>query len=342
VAYFDKGQFELARASFLQAYALRKHPAVLLNLGLSSLRSGHTLEAARYLTQFLREHSGASVAQRTDADRGLREARQKLGRVEVAGVPAGTDIFIDDEKVGTTPLDQPADVEPGTHMVRARGRVEDAVQITVNGGQLTTARFGMATPPPAVVPAPAPAPAAPAAPPSDEPPAAPPSDAAPAAETPPEPQSADSNPPTSRRSFWSPPNNAAPVVVGGLFTVAGIATAITFFVFKQNAQNSADSVEATIKANGGTTCTPRANGYSTRFANACSALSTDDDKVNTDALIGNIALGVGLGAAAFTVIYWFAGSRAEAPATTTTGMSRPVVTPILGKGIGGLSIGASF
>ena len=27
--YFDKGQFELARAAFLQAYALKKHPAIL-------------------------------------------------------------------------------------------------------------------------------------------------------------------------------------------------------------------------------------------------------------------------------------------------------------------------
>ena len=29
VGFYDKGQFEQARASFLQAYALKKHPAVL-------------------------------------------------------------------------------------------------------------------------------------------------------------------------------------------------------------------------------------------------------------------------------------------------------------------------
>ena len=33
VGYFDKKDFAKARVAFLQAYALKKHPAVLLNLG---------------------------------------------------------------------------------------------------------------------------------------------------------------------------------------------------------------------------------------------------------------------------------------------------------------------
>src|SRR5512138_3004452 len=55
VDYFDKGNFESARASFLQAYALKKHPAVLLNLAQSCLKSNHALEAATYFKQYLRE-----------------------------------------------------------------------------------------------------------------------------------------------------------------------------------------------------------------------------------------------------------------------------------------------
>src|ERR1700722_4076000 len=84
VAFFDKGQFEMARAAFLQAYALRKHPTVLLNLAQSSLKSGHSLEAARYFQQFLKE-SGVTEAQRADATHGLGEARMKLGRIDVIG-----------------------------------------------------------------------------------------------------------------------------------------------------------------------------------------------------------------------------------------------------------------
>ena len=47
VKFFDQKKFEEARAAFLQAYALKHHPAVLLNLAQSEIRSGHPLEAAR-------------------------------------------------------------------------------------------------------------------------------------------------------------------------------------------------------------------------------------------------------------------------------------------------------
>src|SRR5438046_297965 len=103
VEYFDKGQYENARASFLQAYALRKHPAVLLNLAQSCLRSGHALEAARFFQQYLRESTSISAGQRNDAERGLNEARTKLGRITV-DAPPGTEITVDDERVGQTPL----------------------------------------------------------------------------------------------------------------------------------------------------------------------------------------------------------------------------------------------
>ena len=41
VKFFDQKKFEEARAAFLQAYALKHHPAVLLNLAQSEIRSGH-------------------------------------------------------------------------------------------------------------------------------------------------------------------------------------------------------------------------------------------------------------------------------------------------------------
>src|SRR5258708_7047188 len=75
VEYYDKGQYESARAAFLQAYALRKHPAVLLNLAQSSLRSGHPMEAVKYFQQFLRDSTTITPAQRSDAEKGLTEAR---------------------------------------------------------------------------------------------------------------------------------------------------------------------------------------------------------------------------------------------------------------------------
>src|SRR5580658_10616449 len=85
VGYYDKGQFELARASFLQAYALKKHPAVLLNLAWSCIKSGHTLESARYFKQFLSDGKDVITdKQRADATDGLSQARAKLGQIDVA------------------------------------------------------------------------------------------------------------------------------------------------------------------------------------------------------------------------------------------------------------------
>src|SRR5437870_1675886 len=60
VDFFDKGQYENARLAFLQAYALKKHPAVLLNLAQSSAKAAHPLEAAKYFQQYLRESTTAT------------------------------------------------------------------------------------------------------------------------------------------------------------------------------------------------------------------------------------------------------------------------------------------
>ncbi|MFO0672060.1 MAG: hypothetical protein U0235_20950 [Polyangiaceae bacterium] len=76
VSLYDKGQYEAARAAFLQAYALRKHPAVLLNLAQSSLRSGRPLEASKYFQQYLRESSNLTAAQRRRRQENHRGAHQ--------------------------------------------------------------------------------------------------------------------------------------------------------------------------------------------------------------------------------------------------------------------------
>jgi hypothetical protein len=335
VAYYDKHDYELARAAFLQAYALRKHPAVLLNLAQSSLKSGHALEAAKYFQQFLREFSAATAAQRSDAEAGLADARTHIGRIDVSSAPSGAEILIDGESIGVAPFDHPIDVEPGSHTVKAHGHSDETVTVICSAGSVVTARFAAPAPPPAAAPVPAPTPPAeePAPAPAEPPPAAP-TEAAP----PPAP------PPASHgSSIFSPPSNIAPVIVGGIVTLAGVGTAIVFGIEKSSAQNSANSEAALILANGGVqgsankagTCfKPQGN-----YVNPCALLNSDNGNVNTDALIGNIALGVGIAGAAFTALYWAFAWKGDA---TTTASAQPIITPLVGKGTGGLSLGASF
>src|SRR5258705_11845271 len=69
VKFFDQKRFEEARAAFLQAYALKHHPAVLLNLAQSEIRSGHPLEAARHFSGYLRESASAAPTERGEAEK---------------------------------------------------------------------------------------------------------------------------------------------------------------------------------------------------------------------------------------------------------------------------------
>src|SRR6185312_6853641 len=116
VADFDKGEYEAARAAFLEAYALKQHPAVLLNLAQSCLKSGHYLDAAKYFQKYLNDPQGDKKA---DASKGLADARAKLGRLDVSA-PPGSDVTVDSDSVGKTPLNEAVDVEAGNHTVRVR------------------------------------------------------------------------------------------------------------------------------------------------------------------------------------------------------------------------------
>jgi hypothetical protein len=341
VGFYDKGQFEQARASFLQAYALKKHPAVLLNLAWSSLKSGHTLEAEHYFKQFLTESKDITDKQRTDANDGLNQAHSKLGRIEVSAA-AGTEVMIDGDKAGTTPLTDPILVEPGAHTVKFRGPdgTTDTDSVTVLAGEKAIARFAKTA-------SAAPAPAAPTPPPAGtETEAAPPPP--PASDETPKPAAA----PAAKESvnlsphhdLLSPPVTLAPVIVGGVVVVGSAAVAIAMLISKHSAQNKATDIANQISQHGGTSCSPpKVVAGSSELGDvtvACGEYQTDNNDVNTDATIGNIALGVGAIAAVSTVIYWLvADRRGDSPAS---GSTTPVVTPMVGRSSGGLSLSGSF
>ena len=333
VDFYDKGQYENARAAFLQAYALRKHPAVLLNLAQSSLRANHTLDAARYFQQYLRDSTGLTAAQRADAEKSLAEARQKLGHIEVTALP-GTEISVDSERVGTAPLAEPIDVEPGSHIVKARS---DELKVDVASGQRVTARFsagGAAVTPVVVLPTP-PAPPVATAPPVAPPPVEPP----PVSNVGSGPVGADKGEPKVRGSAV-----IVPVAIAGGVAVVGLGLAIGVGVIaKSSAQSSADGVAAEIRSHGGRqgVCSSTAAADVTRFGKACSALADDNSKVDTDALVGNIGIGMAVVGAGFAIAWWFAGPKQPAEKKAAT-WQMPTLAPILGTRTKGLAISGSF
>jgi Tfp pilus assembly protein PilF len=344
VDFFDKGSFEQARASFLQAYALKKHPAVLLNLAWSCLKSGHAFEAEHYFRQFLNESKDISDKQRADANDGLNQSHTKLGRIEVMAA-AGTDVSLDGDHVGTMPLADAIYVDPGAHTVKfkAADGTTDTTSVTVLAGEKAIARLAKAvTPPPPPVPsAPEVTPPPPPPPPKQEEEEPKPEEHAEAKPPPPpEPERTHGHP-----GIFAPPSNLAPVVVGVTLAIAGGVVAGVMAHSKQAAQSKALGLEQNIKNAGGVSCVPPTPATLGNLPEACASYISDNNDVNTDATIGNIALGVGVGALALTVIYYLAADKGGDSASSgqSPGVFKDArLTPEVGRSTGGLSFSAQF
>jgi tetratricopeptide (TPR) repeat protein len=144
VAYFDQKQYEKARAAFVQAYALKKHPAVLLNLAQSELRSNHERDAAKHFSAYLREAEDASPAEREAAQAGLAAAKAEVGEIEISGETGG-EVLLNGESEGTLPLPGSLYVDPGTHTIELRKGDRSVTQsVTVNAGESKEANLALA------------------------------------------------------------------------------------------------------------------------------------------------------------------------------------------------------
>src|SRR5688572_589481 len=120
VGYFDKKDFAKARVAFLQAYALKKHPAVLLNLAQSELRSGHESDAAKHFAQYLREHKDATDTERQGAETGLTAAKALVAEVTLEVDTTGAEVYVDGDLEGQAPLPASIYLSPGSHEIQAR------------------------------------------------------------------------------------------------------------------------------------------------------------------------------------------------------------------------------
>jgi hypothetical protein len=143
VRAFDLGKFEEARVAFSQAYALRRHPAVLLNLGLSEVKSGHSADGANHLQLFLRDPS-ARPDQRTAAEKAIGDAKKKAGFVVVAVDANGADVSVDGVALGPSPLLDPVFAAPGRHTFLAthQGR-SSAIEVDVRVGKASVASIAL-------------------------------------------------------------------------------------------------------------------------------------------------------------------------------------------------------
>jgi hypothetical protein len=320
VGFFDKGDFEKARASFKQAYALKKHPSVLLNLAWSCVKGSHVLEGEKYFQQILAD-GGKDLTdkQRADAADGLAQARAKLGRIEVSA-PAGTEVTLDGDHAGSAPV-EPLWVEPGPHTVKLKSgdTTPQTMSLSVVAGDKAVARFVKAG---AAATATAAGTGAPAEATSASPPPAP-EEAPKAAEDalPSKAPAPEEHERPAQGGGSAVPNNLVPVFVLGGVAVAGFVGAGVSLYLKGQAQNSADQVATLIMQHGGgrgACVNPPSN-----FQAACNEFQTDNNDVNEDATAGNVMLGVGVAAVVGGLAYWLLADKKHPSSVALSGGVTP-------------------
>ena len=350
VGYFDKKDFAKARVAFLQAYALKKHPAVLLNLAQSELRSGHEADAAKHFAQYLREHKDATDAERQGADAGLTAAKALVAEVALEVDASGAEIYVDGDLEGQAPLPGPVYLTPGAHQLQARkdGKTTSS-DVNAVAGQTTSLRLSLAR-------TASPAPVAAGTPGSGESP--PHEDGAP---PPPE------EPATSRQGFFPWLTHTPGAMIGVGLTGAGLLGGGAFALSSKLSYDAADSVagqisdeakkDGKVDKNGMPTSsgactnpeawlpatTPRRPDRVQQYKSSCDKYTSNVKSGDTFKTLAIVSFAVAGAAAVGTIIYYVADSKqTESSAAARSRKRRVMVLPIYQPGFAGGLISGSF
>lgn len=297
VKLYAKKRYDRALAAFFQAYALTKNPAILFNLGMTSLKLGDSLHALRYFEQFLRESSAATPDQRARANVGITEAREGLGSIEISA-PEGADVAVDGEPVGRAPLPAPIAALPGEHAVTiTTASGAKLANIEVKAGMVARLKLaaGPATPPPSAV--------------SASPPEAPEEHAAPKRPPPAE---------LAAPGLFAPPETIAPVYVAGVIGLGALSAAIVLRGIGANADRNTSVALDALGRNGkdASACTGTIDAT---LAATCSSLRSGE-RISA-AVKGPFAATLAIGAAGtLFALGWYVLAPKSAPRVGTHGL----------------------
>lgn len=358
VGYFDKKDFAKARVAFLQAYALKKHPAVLLNLAQSELRSGHEADAAKHFAQYLREHKEATETERQGAETGLTAAKALVAEVSLAVDLAGAEVYVDGDLEGSAPLPGSIYLAPGAHELQARkdGKVASD-QVNATAGQSLNVALKLAAPPK---------------------PRAVAGDGAPSSDG--EEQQAPAEEPRPRQAFFPWLTSTPAGIIGASLTGVGLIGGGAFALGSKSAYDAADSVADQIeekaaktdgKVGGGKgACVNPANWLKTstrwgtqrtdvtdadradraqQYVDNCNKYTDNVSSGDTFKQLAIVSVAVAGAAAVGTVIYYFVDRDEEpkeaagkARAKQASRQPRLVVLPVYEPGYAGGIISGTF
>ena len=376
VRHYDQHDYDKARLAFLQAYLLKPHPAVLLNLAQSQLRAGRYAEAAENFAKYIRENPTAEAMSHAKA--AFEEARDKVGEVSVEVNAAGALINVDGSDVGKSPLPYAVYMMPGRHTVRAtKGGLSadesleavagQRMYVTLalpEGSRMAPAAAAGATAGVAVAAAPAPPAAAPA-------PAAATSPARSLSPTPtPAPESDSHRSPGFFGWLGSSPLAVATVTVAGL--ALGTSAVLAGFANNQyaSANNARDQIMKALQdyvdsgnlVGSAVPCGPdgianRPDSFDSRvsqeavekvsgqFANACARFNERSDSGDHLKTLSLVSLGIGAFATVGTIVWYFSDTGGSSSETTGAGertRRQARITPLFSRDLNGVMLDVTF
>jgi hypothetical protein len=154
VELFQEGAFRAALVEFQRAYDIAPDFRLLYNIGQAQVQVQDYLGANRSYERYLADGgSDVDPARREEVETALTALRERVARLVIRVDKDGADVFVDDQRVGTSPMSATVAVNLGRHRVYARladGAAGEKV-VDVAGGDLTEVDLVIVEVPPSPV-----------------------------------------------------------------------------------------------------------------------------------------------------------------------------------------------
>jgi tetratricopeptide (TPR) repeat protein len=161
VALFREQAYRASLVEFQRAYDIAPDYRLLYNIAQAKIEVHDYLGAAESYERYLEEGSlDISEERRVEVTEALAALRERVASLQIVVNVQDADVFIDDVKVGTSPLATPVRVNIGGHRVSARTAygATDTKVVEVAGGDVVQVALALAAPARPVVVAPPPEP----------------------------------------------------------------------------------------------------------------------------------------------------------------------------------------
>jgi len=149
VELFQEEAYRAALVEFQRAYDIAPDYRLLYNIGQTKLLLQDFLGAAQSYDGYL-TGGGSSIPpeRRAQVEEGLASMQQRVGRLGISVNRAGADLFVDDLRVGTSPLANAVLVNVGRHRVSARTAdgATEAKMVDVAGGDVAEVTLELSAP----------------------------------------------------------------------------------------------------------------------------------------------------------------------------------------------------